>query len=233
VALSGSPALQSSESGSRRSAVLADLDISSQFSLGPTNFFSRRKAVREALVQSITRRKERNQVGSNSLFLFSNNQNHVNNASSTKETLQNESDFSTNEIGESISEFIKLGVQISSSWLQDELKISPTAKKRFEIYRNPTPVLIDDPATPQSGTNLIVTYFPRFFSAYTRSMLIYSRIGSLQHQEELNESSELKVLADSESSDIKLFNVPFSATDFLRKQGIPIDGSQVYRYIML
>ena len=32
----------------------------------------------------------------------------------------------------------------------------------------------------------------------------------------------------SEIGDIKLFNSPFSATDSLRKQGISVDGSQVF-----
>lgn len=150
-----SPALQSTTTGSRRSTVLADLESASSFSLGPTNFFSRQKAVKEALVQSIIRRKERNQDSGSSLFLFPSNRNHPSTVSSTTDALDDESNRSTDELGESISDFVKLGVHVSSSWLKDELRISPTAKKRFEIFRNPTPEFPEDPTTPQSGIRLV------------------------------------------------------------------------------
>jgi hypothetical protein len=146
-----SPALQNMTTGSRRSSVLADLESASSLSLGATHFFSRQKAVKEALVQSIIRRKERNQGNSNSLFLFPSIRNQATTVSSTSDALLNEVNLSNDELGESISDFIKLGVHVSSSWLQDELRISPTAKKRFEIFRNPTPEFPDDPTTPKSG----------------------------------------------------------------------------------
>lgn len=143
--------------GSRRSAVLADLDAAMPFSLASSaNFFSRQRAVKEALVQSIVRRQERNLGNSNSLFLFPSDRNHASAASSAKDVLQSESHSSTDELGESIADFIKLGVQVSSSWLQEELKISPTAKKRFEIFRNPTPEFLDDPTTPKLGVHFMM-----------------------------------------------------------------------------
>jgi len=153
---SQSPALNTTNAGSRRSTVLADLDAAAPFSLGSTNFFSRQKAVKEALVQSILRRTERNRDSGNSLFLFPGNRNQVNTASSSGGTIHSESNTASDTLGDSIADFVKLGVQVSSSWLKDELKISPTAKKRFEIFRNPTPEFLDDPTTPQLGLQLTV-----------------------------------------------------------------------------
>ena len=149
-----SPNMQSTNTGSRRSTVLAELESAPNFSLGPSNFFSRQKAVKDALVQSIIRRKERNGHGGSCSFLFPSSLNQTSTVSSTGEALQNADDFSSVELKESISDFIKLGVHVTSTWLQDELRISPTAKKRFEIFRNPTPEFPDDPTTPQSGMNL-------------------------------------------------------------------------------
>ena len=138
--------------GSRRSAVLADLDAASPFSLGSSaNFYSRQKAVKEALVQSIVRRQERNRDNGNSLFLFPSIRNLASAASLTAGSLDNEDHSLPDQLGETIADFVKLGVQVSSSWLQEELRISPTAKKRFEIFRNPTPEFLDDPTTPKSG----------------------------------------------------------------------------------
>jgi hypothetical protein len=153
---SQSPSLNTTNAGSRRSTVLADLDAASPFSLGSTNFFSRQKAVKEALVQSILRRTERNRDSGNSLFLFPGNRNQVNTASSSGGTIRSESNTASDTLGDSIADFVKLGVQVSSSWLKDELKISPTAKKRFEIFRNPTPEFLDDPTTPQLGLHFTV-----------------------------------------------------------------------------
>ncbi len=149
-----SPNMQNTNTGSRRSTVLAELESAPNFSLGPSNFFSRQKAVKDALVQSIIRRKERNGHGGSSSFLFPSSLNQTSTVASTVEDLQNADDFSSVELKESISDFIKLGVHVTSTWLQDELRISPTAKKRFEIFRNPTPEFPDDPTTPQSGMNL-------------------------------------------------------------------------------
>jgi hypothetical protein len=113
--------------------------------------------VKEALVQSIVRRKERNQSGGNSLFLFPSNRNQASTVPSTSETLHIDNG-SSDELGESISDLIKLGVQVSSSWLEEELRISPTAKKRFEIFRNPTPDYPEDPTTPQPGTHFLLSF---------------------------------------------------------------------------
>lgn len=152
---------------SRRSTVLADLDALSSLSLGPSsNFFVRQKAVKEALVQSIVRRKERNQSGGNSLFLFPSNRNQASTVPSTSETLHIDNG-SSDELGESISDLIKLGVQVSSSWLEEELRISPTAKKRFEIFRNPTPEYPEDPTTPQPGTHFLLS-LPNALCIYSR-----------------------------------------------------------------
>ncbi len=142
---------------SRRSTVLADLDSASPISLSSANFYSRQRAVKEALVQSIVRRQERNRDNGNSLFLFPSNRSyHDDAASSTKDSFQHEDQSSTNELGESIADFVKLGVQVSSSWLREELKISPAANKRFEIFRNPTPEFLDDPTTPKLGVHLLI-----------------------------------------------------------------------------
>ena len=156
---SQSPALNATNAGSRRSTVLADLDAASPFSLGSTNFFSRQKAVKEALVQSILRRTERNRDSGNSLFLFPSIRNQVNVASSSSSdgTIHRESNSTTDTLGDSIADFVKLGVHVSSSWLKDELQISPTAQKRFEIFRNPTPEFLDDPTTPQLGLKFMMT----------------------------------------------------------------------------
>ncbi len=148
---SQSPALNTTNAGSRRNTVLADLDVASPISLGSTNFFSRQKAVKEALVQSILRRTERNRDSGNSLFLLPSNRNQVNVASSSDGTIHREGNSTTDTLGDTIADFVKLGVQVSSSWLKDELQISPTAQKRFEIFRNPTPEFLDDPTTPQLG----------------------------------------------------------------------------------
>jgi hypothetical protein len=145
--------------GSRRSTVLADLDAASPFSLASSaNFYTRQKAVKEALVQSIVRRQERNEVHGNSLFLFPSNRNHANAGSSAHNSCLNEVPSSNDELEDSIADFVKLGVQVSSSWLQEELRISPTAKKRFEIFRNPTPEFLDDPVTPKLGMRFMTIF---------------------------------------------------------------------------
>ena len=228
-----SPIVASSPTNtSRRSTVLADLDALSSFSLGPSNFFARQKAVKEALVQSILRRKERNQGGGNSLFLFSSNRNQVSTVCSTSDTLQNDEVSSTDELGECISDLIKLGMHVSSSWLEDELKLSPTAKKRFQIFRNPTPDFPDDPTTPQPGILFLPSqaqYVCAFFTI-DATILFEACAGRLTHSAVTNDVSDdsTSLPAIGDSSDIKLFNSPFSATEFLRKQGISVDGSQVF-----
>jgi hypothetical protein len=50
----------------------------------------------------------------------------------------------------------------------------------------------------------------------------------MKHTVDPKDFSETKRLSvDCETSDIKLFDIQFSATDILRKQGISVDGSQV------